>query len=179
MMPGGIGRSEKSRIVRRRLHGIPEAISAAVCAFPSVDQAVPGETVRYDVSVTDWQGRGVESEVSLALVDKAVLSLAEGLRVLSAGTLRNTCTDFHDYVQAVRAAGQEDIAIRELRRFAAATESEPVRERMAEFLSELGDAEGARSILDGTPLAATPSVEADEDQNTRWVQILLGPTVEA
>jgi thioredoxin-like negative regulator of GroEL len=109
----------------------------------------------------------------------AVLSLAEGLRVLSAGTLKNTCIDFHEYVRAAREAGQEEIAVQELRRLAAATESVTVRERMAEFLNELGDAEGARAILDGTPLAATPSVEADEDQNTRWVQILLGPTVEA
>src|SRR5690606_33439158 len=92
-------------------------------------------------------------DVVRARMTLAVLSLAEGLRVLSAGTLRNTCTDFHDYVQAVRAAGQEDIAIRELRRFAAATESEPVRERMAEFLVELGDADGARAIREGEAFA--------------------------
>lgn len=118
-------------------------------------------------------------DVVRARMTLAVLSLAEGLRVLSAGTLKNTCIDFHEYVRAVREAGQEEIAVQELRRLAAATESVTVRERMAEFLNELGDEEGARSILDGTPLAATPSVEADEDQNTRWVQILLGPTVEA
>ena len=44
---------------------------------PSVDQAVPGETVRYDIAVTDSNGQGVRSELSVAVVDKAVLSLAE------------------------------------------------------------------------------------------------------
>ncbi len=37
----------------------------------------PGETVRYDVQVSDSAGRPVEAELSLALVDKAVLTLAE------------------------------------------------------------------------------------------------------
>ncbi len=36
----------------------------------------PGETVEYFMNVTDAQGRPVEAEFSLALVDKAVLSLA-------------------------------------------------------------------------------------------------------
>lgn len=118
-------------------------------------------------------------DVVRARMTLAVLSLAEGLRVLSAGTLQNTCTDFHDYVQAVRVAGQEDIAVRELRRFAAATESETVRERMAEFLVELGDEEGARSILGGDAFPAEWSQSEGDgdaaDQNSRWLRILLGP----
>ncbi len=43
---------------------------------PDRDRAAPGETVRYDVRVTDADGRGVEADVSVAVVDKAVLSLA-------------------------------------------------------------------------------------------------------
>lgn len=116
-------------------------------------------------------------DVVRARMTLAVLSLAEGLRVLPAGTLKNTCIDFHDYVHAVRDAGQEAIAIQELRRFAAATESATVRERMAEFLAELGDSEGSQAILDGSPLAPEQQDEPfEEDQNARWVQILLGPT---
>jgi hypothetical protein len=117
-------------------------------------------------------------DVVRASMTLAVLSLAEGLRVLSAGTLKNTCSDFRDYVHAVREAGQEEIAIQELRRFAAATESVTVRERMAEFLVDLGDSEGAKAILDGAPLAPADAAadEVEADQNTRWVQILLGPT---
>ncbi len=42
---------------------------------PSVDQAEPGETVRYDIEVKDSKGRGVRSELAIAVVDKAVLSL--------------------------------------------------------------------------------------------------------
>jgi hypothetical protein len=42
---------------------------------PEVDQAEPGETVRYDIQVKDSGGRGVRSELAVSVVDKAVLSL--------------------------------------------------------------------------------------------------------
>ena len=45
---------------------------------PERDRAMPGETVGYDVMVTDANGRGVSSEVSVAVVDQAVLSLLRG-----------------------------------------------------------------------------------------------------
>ena len=49
------------------------------------DRAAPGETVRFDIQVNDSRGIGAPSEISLAIVDKAVLSLAneigtDGLR---------------------------------------------------------------------------------------------------
>ena len=45
---------------------------------PDRERAAPGETVRYEVQVTDWQGRGAAAaEVSVAIVDQAVLSLAD------------------------------------------------------------------------------------------------------
>ncbi|MCY4616632.1 MAG: hypothetical protein OXC71_09630, partial [Chloroflexi bacterium] len=44
---------------------------------PDRERAAPGETVRYEVTVTDWLGRGVEGDVSVAIVDQAVLSLAD------------------------------------------------------------------------------------------------------
>ena len=44
---------------------------------PDREQAAPGETVRYEVQVTDAEGNGVEAAVSVAIVDKAVLSLAD------------------------------------------------------------------------------------------------------
>ena len=44
---------------------------------PDRERAVPGETVRYEVQVTDWRGRGAAAEVSVAIVDKAVLALAD------------------------------------------------------------------------------------------------------
>ena len=43
---------------------------------PDRERAAPGETVRYEVRVTDMDGQGVEADVSVAIVDKAVLSLA-------------------------------------------------------------------------------------------------------
>ena len=44
---------------------------------PDREQALPGETVRYEVQVTDSEGRGAEAEISIAVVDKAVLSLLD------------------------------------------------------------------------------------------------------
>lgn len=41
------------------------------------DRAAPRDKVRYDVKVTDSNGAGVSAEISLAVVDKAVLLLAE------------------------------------------------------------------------------------------------------
>ena len=46
---------------------------------PDRERAAPGETVRYEVTVTDWLGRGVAGDVSVAIVDQAVLSLADEL----------------------------------------------------------------------------------------------------
>ena len=44
---------------------------------PDREQATPGETVRYAVQVTDAAGRGVAADVAVAIVDQAVLSLAD------------------------------------------------------------------------------------------------------
>ena len=43
---------------------------------PDRDQALPGETVHYEVTVTDAEGRGVQADVAVAVVDAAVLALA-------------------------------------------------------------------------------------------------------
>lgn len=48
-----------------------------VKVVPDRNRAAPRDRVRYQVSVTDSAGRPVSAEVSLALVDKAVLLLAE------------------------------------------------------------------------------------------------------
>ena len=53
-----------------------DPVALDVRVEPDRDQAIPGETVRYDVHVTDSEGRGVAAEVSVAIVDEAVLSLA-------------------------------------------------------------------------------------------------------
>ncbi len=45
--------------------------------IPDRERAGPGEEVSFEVKVTDHRGNGIETELSLALVDKAVLALAE------------------------------------------------------------------------------------------------------
>ena len=44
---------------------------------PDREQALAGETVRYDVTVTDAEGSGVEADLAVAIVDKALLALAD------------------------------------------------------------------------------------------------------
>ncbi len=44
---------------------------------PSQSVLRPGETVTFTVQATDWQGEPLQAEISLALIDKAILSLAE------------------------------------------------------------------------------------------------------
>ncbi len=55
----------------------PESKLLKVQITPDREKAGPGEVVSFEIRVTDQQGRGVETELSLALVDKAVLALAE------------------------------------------------------------------------------------------------------
>lgn len=102
----------------------------------------------------------------------AALTLAEGLRHLSAEGIRNSCQDFREYARAAEAAGQVDRATQQLRRFAEATDSQPVRFKIAEFLAELGDEKGARALRDAVPTETAPATP--EDQRARWIEILLG-----
>lgn len=44
---------------------------------PNRAQTQPREKVRYDIKVTDATGRGIRAELSVAVVDKALLSLAD------------------------------------------------------------------------------------------------------
>lgn len=48
-----------------------------VTITPNTAQAQPGEKVHYDLKVTDTQGNGVKAELSVAVIDKALLSLQD------------------------------------------------------------------------------------------------------
>ncbi|HET9222588.1 MAG TPA: alpha-2-macroglobulin family protein, partial [Roseiflexaceae bacterium] len=48
-----------------------------ISVTPDKEQAGPRDKVTYTVKATDYSGKGVKTEVSLALVDKAVLALAD------------------------------------------------------------------------------------------------------
>ena len=87
---------------------------------PNVDQAVPGDTVHYDIQVTNSEGQGARSEVSVAVVDKAVLSLAEergptglqafwferGLGVLTGSSLSVSIDRSNDVISEPSAGGK-------------------------------------------------------------------------
>ena len=48
-----------------------------VSVKPDRAQTTPGDTVRYDIKVTNKDGKGARAEVSVAVIDKAVLSLLD------------------------------------------------------------------------------------------------------
>ncbi|KAA3663782.1 MAG: hypothetical protein DWQ04_09085 [Chloroflexi bacterium] len=55
----------------------PEQLALDVKLTPQDEQLMPGETAVYDIQVTDHNGSPVQADVSLALVDLAVLTLKE------------------------------------------------------------------------------------------------------
>ncbi len=55
----------------------PDELLLDVSLTPQQESFGPGDTAVYDIQVTDNSGSGVQAEVSLALVDLAVLSLLE------------------------------------------------------------------------------------------------------
>jgi alpha-2-macroglobulin len=57
-----------------------------VALSASENTAKPGDSVTFDVQVTDWQGNPVQAEVGLALTDEAVLALSPP----NSGTLEQT-----------------------------------------------------------------------------------------
>jgi len=87
---------------------------------PDRQQAKPGDKVHYDIRVTDAQGKGVQAEVSVAVVDKAVLSLAEdrnpdglgafwferGLGVTTASSLSVSINRSNDVISEPRQGGK-------------------------------------------------------------------------
>jgi uncharacterized protein YfaS (alpha-2-macroglobulin family) len=58
-----------------RLTVEPVARRLNVTITPSTEQTAPGETLTFDVCVTDYDNRPVQAELGLALVDEAVLAL--------------------------------------------------------------------------------------------------------
>ena len=55
----------------------PDQFDLTVTLTPGATEYGPGDTATFDIAVTDAAGNGVQSEVSLALVDLAVLLLKE------------------------------------------------------------------------------------------------------
>ncbi|HSM58263.1 MAG TPA: Ig-like domain-containing protein [Candidatus Sulfomarinibacteraceae bacterium] len=55
----------------------PDPFTLDVSLMPRDEQLSPGESVTYDIRVTDYAGNPVQAELSLSLVDLAVLTLKE------------------------------------------------------------------------------------------------------
>ncbi len=103
-----------------QLHVSTDSRQLNVQVTPDREQAQPGDTVRYDVQVTDANGNGVRSELSAAVVDEAVLSLAaersitgltafwyeRGLGVLTASSLAVSVDRANDVISEATAGGK-------------------------------------------------------------------------
>ncbi|MBK8935493.1 MAG: Ig-like domain-containing protein [Chloroflexi bacterium] len=76
----------------------PKQLALTLTLTPDDEQFLPGEDVRYDILVTDYLGQPVQADLSLALVDLAVLSLKpdNAPRIL---------TSFYSFVSDVSADG--------------------------------------------------------------------------
>src|SRR5690606_29223784 len=77
---GATGGSEPYPELRLGIAELPvstEQQALTVTLTPQQDTLGPGDTAVYTIAVTDYQGNPVQADVSLALVDLAVLTLKE------------------------------------------------------------------------------------------------------
>ena len=103
-----------------RLNISPSDQQIVVTLKASQQSAKPGDTVTYTVQTNDMQGNPVQADVSLALVDKAVLALApatslplieafyplRGLSVVTSSSIVLNAEDFNANYQATDPTGQ-------------------------------------------------------------------------
>lgn len=118
-------------------------------------------------------------EVVRARGTLAVLSLGEGLRVLSPGVLRLLSADFDAYIRAARAAGQTEAAAHHLRLLSEETEMPAVREWLAGFIEVLGDRAGAEEVFLNAfeeREGIRPSRRLPGSQQERWASVLRTPS---
>lgn len=114
-------------------------------------------------------------DVVRARLTLAVLSLTEALRVLSPAILKSCRPEFEAYVRSALEAGRQELAARQLRAFAEATESAAVREHISEFLLVLGDHAGAEGVFLGAyeeREGIRPRRELAGAQPERWFRLL-------
>ncbi len=72
-----LGPNADFRMGYLELEVAPDAQVLTMTLTPSTERAAPGDTLNFDVRVTDSRGRPVQGEFSLSVVDKAVLALAD------------------------------------------------------------------------------------------------------
>ncbi len=104
----------------------------------------------------------------------AFLSLAEGLEHSQFDGLADDARrEIGRYVKAAKAKDNEAYAAERLRIMAEATDQEAIREMIGEHLMELGDTEGADTVL-GRVFADRNEIgeEHETDQRARWSRAL-------
>ena len=143
---------------------------------PDRDQAVPGETVTYEVEVTDSEGQGVVADLSVAVVDQAVLSL------LNESTRDGMNVFWYERALGVRTASSLSVSIdRRNEAFlearegdegagnSAAEQKSPTADRGAvnEMASDAAEAAPAQALTGGREPA--PAVRSNFQNTALWI----------
>ncbi len=144
---------------------------------PDREQAAPGETVRYEVQVTDAAGRGVAADVAVAIVDQAVLSLADEVgpdgmgafwyeRALGVRTASSLAVSIDRHNEAYREAveGEEGRGDGDANNRAHSSIGETSAD---EAVAE--DAPAAASAVSGPESGAGPRLRSDFRHTAHWV----------
>ena len=142
---------------------------------PDRDAAAPGETVQYEVTVTDAEGVGVAADVSVAIVDKAVLALAferglDGMesfwfgRVLGVHTASSLSVQVDRWNETYRdaEAGEEGEGSRAASKRSDVAESAVVAEGMA-------DTDDAVAAPAAREAGSGPRVRSDFRNTALWI----------
>ena len=143
---------------------------------PDREQARPGETVHYEVAVTDADGLGVAADVSVAIVDKAVLALAlergpDGMeafwseRALGVHTASSLSVQVDRWNETYREAevGEEGDGDR------AASQRAEVAESGGVTAAAMADEDAASVASDSAAAGSAPLVRSDFRNTALWV----------
>ena len=139
---------------------------------PDRQQALPGETVSYEVTVTDAEGRAVEADVAVAVVDQAVLALAnqvepDGMaafwfeRELGVRTASSLAVLVDRWNEAYREAEEGDVGGRR----SSAQKASPLGAAPVVAEAAMAGAGGDG----GAPAGANPRVRSDFQNTALWI----------
>ena len=142
---------------------------------PDREEAGPGETVHYEVTVTDAEGRGVEADVAVAIVDKAVLALADEVgpdgmdafwfeRTLGVRPASSLTVLVNRWNETYREAGKGE----EGRGTDSAREASPLGDAPV-YIQAAPAATAAPSLAEDSGSSADPRVRSDFQNTALWI----------
>ena len=144
-----------------RLRVSTESRRLNVSIQPGIDAARPGEPIRYGVQVTNSEGLGVESELSVAIVDQAVLSL------LDESSLDGMGAFWPERPLGVRTASSLSVAVGRQADIWEAGRKSPLVYDEEVFYPATGG--GDAMLEDDSRLSEDPSLRSDFRHTALWI----------